>query len=102
MAVDYIKRPSAKARTVDKRCITVGMRIDVSRLRVGAPWYTPQEGTGQKDLFIVRLEKKWAYNTRTQEQNLASTTVWGPKGEWVTFYHHFEERIRLVGTVPQD
>jgi hypothetical protein len=82
-------------RTVNKRALDVGMTIDVSKLKVSAPWSDSLKGTRQKSLFIVRLERKYGNNVHG-ERILQHTIVWDNKGAYVMFYHHFEENIRLV------
>jgi hypothetical protein len=85
-------------KTVDKREIMPGMTLDVSNRHVFAPW-PYGEPTGQPTLTVVRLERKYATHVVTKQQGLASTTVYAANGARVTYYHHFEGRVRLVSPV---
>lgn len=80
-------------RSVSKRALDVGMRLDVSRRMVWNEY--AQREVEVSDLFVSRLVHKYGRNVRGNTV-LQSTTTWDSSGNRVIWYHHFDQRIRLI------
>jgi hypothetical protein len=80
-------------RSVSKRRLDVGMRLDVSRRAVWNEY--AQREVDVSELFVSRLIHNYGRNVRGNNV-LSSTTTWDSSGNRVVWYHHFDQRIRLV------
>jgi hypothetical protein len=78
--------------TVCKRKLMPGMTVDVSRRRVADNY---GQAVDADTFTVVRLERKYG-NDVHGEYTLQRTNCWNRYGHRVTYYHHFEERLRLL------